>query len=256
VAGDSARRALNDAAAHAGTQLLDNVQVKTSAGVPIPKVVVRYQSSNSLVASFTNPFGTSTSAPQINASSPGVVLLTAEATVYGRRLVDSLWYTVGYPLRVLCSYGSGEFVITGLDGPMTLPANFLSIGQLVIGQGGAVLWGNSIQGSGDDSLDIQFDDTTGIVGIPAPTGFAHYASTIPIAIPAGPGGNIPAFPAAKLTPYFTFRVILYDSTTSKARMFTQPGTYHWMSPRRGISGTVTVVPNDSLYNSFHPAMSR
>jgi hypothetical protein len=185
----------------------------------------------------------------INANAMGVVLLTAEATVYGRRRVDSLWYTVGAPLRVVCSYGTGEYEIFVGSGGISAPTtNSLSLGALMVGQGGAILWGNSTHGFSDDSLDIQFDDTMGIAGLIAPTTF--WGRLGPIISPEGRGGNIPAFPAAVQITYVEYPGwidVFYDSTSSRARLFTRPGTYHWSSVHRGIHGTVTVVSNDSLH---------
>jgi hypothetical protein len=247
VVGDSARRPLIDMAAQISLQRLDSVQAKTATGTPIRNAVIVYRSSDTTIASFVNPVGTSTTAPQIKSNAPGVVLLTAEATIYGRHHVDSLWYTVGYPLRVICSYGAGEGWL--IVSPQ-LPANSLSLGDLVVGQGGAVLWGNSTHGMPDDSLDIQFDDTTGIVGLPTAATFPGVLFiSSSRTVPPGPGGNIPPFPAAVLQSnlgIFHFKGIVYDATTSKARMFIQPGTYHWSSVKQGIAGTVTVVSNDSL----------
>jgi hypothetical protein len=100
----------------------------------------------------------------------------------------------------------------------------------------------------DDSLDIQFDPTTGIVGLTTETQFPGYLQ-IPITIPPDSGGNIPSFPAAKTIINwndFGLNVLMYDSVTSKARVFTKPGKYRWFSKHQGVDGTVVVVPNDSL----------
>lgn len=243
VTGDSARRAVVDTTSMLGTQTFDSVVAKTSTGTVIPNVLVRYRSSDSLIAGFPSP--ASTTAPQVITNRPGVVLLTADATVYGKHKIDSLWYTVGYPLRVVCNYGVGEFAQT----PVPLSVNYLSLGQLQVGVGGAVLWANTTVGQPDNSLDIQFDHTTGIAGLPDLTTFPELFGVIPI--PAGPGGNISAFPAVVPVVLYvfqgkTYRQVAYDSYTSRARVFTRPGTYRWSSQRQGISGTVIVVSNDSV----------
>jgi hypothetical protein len=243
VSGDSARRALINTLGQLGTQTFDQPLVKTATGDTISNVLVRYHTSDALIASVAMPIARSTRAPEITIHAPGVVLLTAETTVYGKHVIDSVWYTVGYPLRLVCSYGIGEIVYN--PELASVPANFLTLGQLTIGQGGAVLWGNSIQGTADDSLDIAFDRTTGIVGLTTTASFPGVTGAI--TIPPGPGGNIPAFPAATLEPFFGgLEVLTFDSVTSKARVFTQPGTYQWTSQRHQVAGTVTVVSNDSL----------
>lgn len=244
VAGDSARRAVIDTGNVPGMQTFDAVVAKTANGAIISNVLVRYKTSDSLIANIASPV--SATSAQINAFQPGVVLLTAEATVYGRRKVDSLWYTVGYPLRILWTYGVGQLYQLK---SIPIPDNYVALGQLTVGQGGAILWGNTTQGKPNNSLDIQFDDTTGIVGLSESTAFSGMLG--PIMILAGTrGGNIPAFPAAPIVeiPFGTETLnrVGLDSTTSKARTFTQPRIYHWSSVLQGITGTVTVVSNDSL----------
>ena len=244
VAGDSARRAVIDTTAAQGTQIFDSAIAKTANGAVIPNVLVRYKSSDSLIASFASP--TSTTAPQVTANQPGVVLLTAEATVYGKRRVDSLWYVVGYPLRVVVSYGTGE--LSNYVGPGNpLPSNYLTRGAVEVGQGGAVLWGNSIDGTTHDSLNIHFDDSTRISGLADTAQFPGLYG--PFKIPPGSGGNIPAFPAGVQFLSNTFVTLLYDSTSSKARVFTEPGIYQWSSTLQGISGTVTAISNDSVFRT-------
>jgi hypothetical protein len=241
IAGDSARRAVVDRAGNVGSQTFDAPAVQTPDGSAIADALVHYRSSDPLVASFAST--TTTGTPMVNAISPGVVLLTAEATVFGKRRVDSLRYTVGYPLQVLCFYGLGQFrVVRGK--PIPDSTNTLSLGTITVGQGGAVMWGNGVAVTTDDSLDVQFDDTTGIEGLPALTTFK--GRVLNINIPPGLGGNIPAFPAAPVGNYIIYKTVLYDSTTSKARLFTQPGTYHWVSRHQEIAGIVRVVANDSL----------
>ena len=245
VTGDSARRAVIDTGNTPGTQTLDDALAKTATGAIISNVLVRYRTSDSLIANIASPL--SATSAQINAVQPGVVLLTAEATVYGRRTVDSLRYTVGYPLRVLWTYGVGQLYQASA---FPIPDNHVALGQLTVGQGGAILWGNTTQGKPNNSLDIQFDDTTGIVGLSESTSFSGNIG--PVLIPAGTrGGSIPAFPAATLEkiPFGKdmLNKIVIDSTTSRARMFTRPRVYHWSSVMQGISGTVTVVSNDSLF---------
>jgi hypothetical protein len=247
-AGDSARRPVVDALNQPGLQSLDNALVTTATGAIIQKAVVRVVSSDSLIASVTTPLF-SPEAPQVTTHAPGVVLLRAEATVFGTRLTDSLWYVVGYPLRLICAYGTGEYFLNAdpTAGVSPVPAtNVLSLGQLMVGQGGAVLWGNSIVGTSHDSLDIQFDRTTGVGGVPTPIEFQSIYGLQTIEIPAGHDGNIPAFPAAPQVDMFGFHTKLYDATTSKARVFTQAGTYQWHSTLQGIQGTVMVISNDSL----------
>jgi len=260
LVGDSARRTVLDTAGLPGIQSLDSAVVTTAAGNVIPNALVRYTSSDSLLASVT-ALTFSPQAPQVTARAPGVVLLRAEATVYGTRLTDSLLYVAGYPLRIICWYGTGDYFVK-LDPAANVPppptTNVFSLGSLVVGQGGAVLWANSIAGTPHDSLDIQFDRTTDIGGVPTPIQFPDGLG--PIVIPADSGGNIPAYPAAvEDTLSFgdiTFLTKIYDSTTSKARTFTRPGTYQWRSDLQGIQGTVMVVSNDSLLaHRGQPALS-
>jgi hypothetical protein len=247
VVGDSARRAVIDTAGKAGvSQTLDSMVAKMGE-TKIVDAMVHYASSDPLIASFASPNTAGT--PKVNANAPGVVLLTAEATVYGTTRVDSLWYTVGYPLQGFYSYGLGEMFFNSNKGPLPT-TNALSVGTLTVGQGAAVLWGNSVAALADDSLDVQFDASTGVVGLSAPatfTGVNNHA----IKIPAGSGGNIPAFPAETVSVIHFGRLMIYqlyyDSLTSKARVFSRPGTYHWVSKHQGIAGNVVVVSNDSLH---------
>jgi hypothetical protein len=248
VADDSARRAVIDAAGKKGVkQVFDRPVVKWGAA-NIPNAIVHYASSDPLIASFTTT--NTTAAPTINANAPGVVLLTAEATVYGVRRVDSVWYTVGYPLLLIASYGVGEQF--QFDIP-TQPRNRLPLGTLTIGQGGVVLWGNSLLNVADDSMDVEFDDPTDVAGLPTTMTFKGLFS---IVIPAGSGGNIPAFPATQWTgpDAFNLHYITYDSVSSKARLFPKPGTYHWVGRHQGVEGTVIVVSNDSLRPTLNPSM--
>lgn len=253
VAGDSAVRAEVDTAGRLATQTLD-FPVATAGGTAIPNAVVHYASSDPLVASFAIP--NTTLAPVVSGNAPGVVLLTAEATVYGTRKIDSLWYTVGYPLRVIFDYGIGEFipVLSGILAKNLALPNRQTLGTLTIGQGGVVLWGNTIMHQADDSLDVQFEDTTNVAGLATPMTFPNISGLAAIPLSAGLGGNIPPFratipkvvnPAA--APNNRRTTLIYDSTSSRARRFPVPGTYRWHSVHQGISGTVVVVADSSLH---------
>ena len=250
VPGDSARRAIVNDSGVVSMQTLDPVIAKSTTGAVMPNVLVRYRSSDSLTAAFMAT--ATTDVPQVMANKPGVALLTAEATVYGRRRVDSLWYTVGYPLRLLTQYGVGEFYAY----PFTLPANYLGVGSLQVGLGGAVAWGNTTVGTTDNTLDIEFDRTTAIEGVPEGTAFPGFFGNITLQATAG--GNIPAFAAAiplvEGIQYVTTHIQL-DSSCVRGRFFTQTGTYSWSSQHQPISGTVTVIPNDSLI-AHSPAANR
>jgi hypothetical protein len=175
-------------------------------------------------------------------SYPGVALLTAEATVYGKRLVDSLWYTVGYPLWMLARYGSPQGF--GEDTTFyTKPNPYLPNGTLTIGQGGVVLWTNMMYLWPDDSLDVEFDDPTNVLSttVTFNDGFGQQ-----VTIPADAGGNIPSFPRAPFVFSEGYYYFTYSSVSTRARRFPQPGTYHWVSQHQGIDGRVVVVSNDSL----------
>jgi hypothetical protein len=259
VAGDSARRSTvaddtTDLPGQPptvwGWQLLDSMVARTATGAAMANVLVRYQSSDTLIARFARRIGNGSTAPIVVANFPGVVMLTAEATIYGKRRVDSLRYLVGYPLRMTTVYG-----VAGIS-PVLIPplgeTNTLSLGTLTIGQGGAVLWSNSTGFVTDDSLDIVFDDPTHVAGLSASILFQSDFGKLEV--PAGPGGNIAAFPAAvpqNLCPDCDppIPLVMFDSVTSRARVFPQPGTYHWSSPRQGIRGTVIVISNDSILSA-------
>jgi hypothetical protein len=119
----------------------------------------------------------------------------------------------------------------------------------MIGQGGVVLWGNSLLNVADDSMDVEFDNPADVAGLPATMTFRGQLGSI--VIPAGSGGDIPAFPAAQWTGPDAFDIyyITYDSVSSKARLFPKPGTYHWVGRHQGVAGTVIVVSNDSLQST-------
>jgi hypothetical protein len=243
VIGDSARRSVLDAVGNKQRQTLTSPVARTAAGLSIPNASVYFTSSDTLIASFLS--ANTSNAPRVIANAPGQALLKAEATVYGKRLEDSLWYTAGYSLGAVYAYGIPAFSSFVL--PQSL-VNTWATGTVRIAQGGAVLWGNSITGQADDSLDVQFDDSTAVAGLTVAKQFLGLALGNLVTIPAGSGGNIMAFPAAVVThdTVGNFYYLRYDSLTAEARVFPQPGTYHWVSRHQGISGNVVVIANDSI----------
>jgi hypothetical protein len=249
VPGDSARRAVIPDTGGIGGGALAPVRqdftsiVKDVPGNVIPNIAVRFGSSNPQVANFGNPtIGT------VTAITPGVVLLTAETTVYGTSRTDSMLYVVGWPLVQQITYGNKLNVSfpTSTLGP---PNRFFGVGSRVIGLGGAVVWINQTSGLTDDSLDVIFDDTVGIRGPTVPTMINLEASVlIPFAYPPDPSANIPALGTIQPISFLLPDIVYYetDATNSAVRYFTKSGTYHWHSQRQGISGTIRVVSNDSI----------
>jgi hypothetical protein len=260
VAGDSARRAtIPDTGFGFGVQLpitqdFDTSIVKDALGNAIPNVAVRFRSADRLIARFVDPtIGT------VTAISPGAVLLTAEATVYGKSKTVSLPYIVGWPLQQKLTYGGslGSKNVSGLSLPAQIltPPNILqSQGSynFVIGQGGDIIWINHTVGLVDDSMDVQFDDTVGIRGPTVPTTISslttvfHFPPFV-FTYPPDPSANIPALSTIQQIPFFGFLFFSNSPSNSAIRYFTRSGTYHWRSLRRGLSGTIKVVSNDSMH---------
>jgi hypothetical protein len=249
VAGDSARRAVVPDTGGSGvvTQDFDTLVVKDAAGNAIPGVVVRFRSADPLVAGFARA-----NSGTVTVVAAGKVLLTAEATVYGKSLTDSVLYVVGWPLVQIIKYGGrwqgvGSF---GKQNQFDLPNRLQTVGNLVVGQGGAVIWQNQTFGLADDSMDVQFDDTVGIRG---PTVSTSISGLIPLfppfasPYPPDPNANIPAMGSVQgfevIPGFFIYSV---NANSSAIRYFTRTGTYHWRSIRRGVSGSVRVVSNDSI----------
>jgi hypothetical protein len=253
VAGDSARRAIIpdtglDVSGTPVTQDLDIPVVRDAQGNAIPDAAVRFTSSDRSIARFANA-----SSGTVTAIGSGAVLLTAEATVYGRSKTDSIRYVVGMPLLQEVVYGGTFGQLDGLLQRTLSPPNRLhnQTSSLVVGLGGAVIWMNRTLGLVDDSMDVQFDDTVGIRGPTVPTRIndvtPFFLPFLAFAYPPDPNANIPAMGTIQvinLGPGFDFYV---DNTSNSAiRYFTRLGTYHWHSVRRGISGSIRVVSNDSL----------
>jgi hypothetical protein len=238
VTGDSAIRSGITATGEPGTQTFASPLVTTVSGDSIPNVVVRFASANPLIASFEDPrVGT------VTAVATGRVLLTAEATVYGRRQVDSLWYTVGWPVEGLVQYGGIESYVYS---PPDLPNRLQQGADIVINQGGMVIWVNSTWGRTDNSLDVQFDDTTAVAGLQEMTDVSLQWWGDVVTVPPDAGGNI--LPFGTIVPVFDgYGNYFIDGPDNvRVRIFSRVGTYHWHSLRQGIMGTIHVLANDAI----------
>lgn len=238
VAGDSAIRAGIISTEDPVTQTFAFPFVTTATGDSIPNTVVRFASSNPLVAVFQSPtIGT------VSAVSIGRVLLTAEATVYGRRTVDSLWYTVGWPTAAVVKYGS---YLANSSLPV-LPNTFQLGDSVVVGQGGKVFWVNHTEESADNLLDVVFDDPTAAGATPDSSYLASPFYGI-YSLPPDVGGNIPAFATLPPTVFFDPNEPFWIDTATNIRVRTFPrvGVYHWHSLHQKINGTVTVKSNSSI----------
>lgn len=226
--GDSAKRAVILPNGTIATQAFAAPFVRTSAGDSIPNAVVRFSSSDPLIADFVNPTqGT------VTAVSMGTVVLTAEATVYGKRLTDSLSYTVGLPLQKFINYGAacagGAPGSTPFCLKPSLPNKLQYGGNLVVSVGANIVWANSMWQTTKDSLDVVFDDTNGVEGL------SRMETIAGVAFQPDVGGNIPAF--GTITCLFFCR---FNAVDLRVRKFTKPGTYHWHSQIQNVSGTIEV----------------
>jgi hypothetical protein len=171
------------------------------------------------------------------------VLLTAEATVYGRRMIDSLWYTVGWPVKDVVQVGAVESYLC--DPPTG--ANTLQHGaELSINQGGAVLWINSRWGSADDSLDVQFDEPAVAAGFSSETTVGVDQWGDQITVLPNDSGDIQPFGTIVPIPDGCGVNIDYwidGPDNVRVRTFPHVGTYHWHSVRQGVAGTIHVIAN-------------
>jgi hypothetical protein len=260
VAGDSASRSALTSAnisqfggiVSPTEQVFDTPLVKDSLGNEIPNAAVRFKSADISIASI---FGFTKSAT-VTTVSPGVVLLTAEATVYGRSKTDSIRYVVGWPelQRIRYGYAVRLQTVAGIPvTPATPPNKFLEAVSdvIVLGQGGAILWINTTMGFADDSMDVQFDDTVGVRGPTVPTTI-NGVSEFPFPpfgfqYPVDPSANIPALGTIQQVSFAGFLLYSTNASNSAIRYFTRSGTYQWRSLRRGLSGTIRVVSNDSIH---------
>jgi hypothetical protein len=257
VAGDSASRStLTSAGTLAGilptAQDFDIPVVRDELGNEIPNAVVRYKSADDGIARFN--FQTSST---VTAVSPGAVLLTAEATVYGKSITDTILYVVGWPLfqEIVYGYGITTPIISGVPVSTATPPNQIrndfNTDDYVIGQGGAILWINQTMGLTDDSMDVQFDDTVGVRGPTVPTTINTIAlfpfPPFGFQYPVDPSANIPALGTIQQISFAGFLLYSTNASNSAIRYFTRSGTYHWRSIRRGLSGTIRVVSNDSIH---------
>jgi hypothetical protein len=235
------------------TQNFDTPVVKDALGNEIPNAAVVFKSADPTIANFVDA-----SSGTVTAMSSGAVLLTAEATVYGRNKTDSIRYVVGWPLIQKVMYGS-VIIINGV-GPgcpctsVTPPNKMISSANTdgyVIGQGGAVLWINQTMGFPNDSMDVQFDDTVGVRGPTVPTTINSIAlfpfPPFGFQYPVDPNADIPALGTIQQISFAGFLLYSSNASNSAIRFFTQSGTYHWHSLRRGLSGTIHVVSNDSIH---------
>ena len=214
-------------------------QALDQANTPISSAHIRYTSSDTAVATINQQ------SPSIFGHKVGATMLYAEATIYGVRRVDSLPYTIGYPIamsiEVLSKAGS------------TTP--YFSPGTVTINVGGTVAWYSAVPNG--QSVDVTFDmpsaahatDSAYFANVlPINTYGWYNGAAIPAVIPTEGGGNIPniVFDSVCVGDIFennhcgNYAGFYY---VGHARTFPTVGSYPYHSTYYGITGVVNVVRN-------------
>jgi len=179
----------------------------TAGGDSIPEISTYFTTSDVTVATIDRSTGF------LNPMQPGHLDVYATTTTYGVTKVDTLPYTIGYPVIVL------------IDIPPKVQANGQSIpvfspDSVVLGPGARVLFSNEL----GPATDVTFDD---------PTNVAQDDQYCPLAPVLCGSGNIAPF--------------VYDPNDPtgvsgfRARDFPVPGTYTFHSALFGSTGIIVIV---------------
>lgn len=207
-----------------GNKRLD-VEVQDASGATISEALIALTTSTPLSATFPgSPLGAqsvttvTTSGPVVVAfdpakSRPGLVTVSADATIYGVTVRDSLVVTLRDPVLAVLEIGK-ETVTGNTPGSTWTHYTVLPSRPVTIGVGGFVWWVNFTP----DSLDVVFDD-------PA-------TATADVNVLNSGGGNIP--------PFVGCPGVLDHCLNAASRQFLQSGTVQFHSVKTGISGTIIV----------------
>ncbi len=168
---------------------------------PIPDPMTRYRSSNGRAISVSDN-GT------LSATNVGTTMIYASATVYGKRVTDSMEITAIHPRLAVVEvqYRTRDGVKVAIFNP----------DSLTITRGADVVWANLR----NDQVDVVFED-------PSTAGAAQQTYG-KIMDRSGAAGNIPAW-----TP-----TGIQDSY--RVRNFAQPGTYRYRSALYNTSAIIVV----------------
>lgn len=186
-------------------------------GNPIDGLPVHYQSldqTTGLVDTWSST---------ITGLRPGYFNIVANATVYGERFTDTLRYRIGYPGLVKPSIYGKMYAYLIYEVGTFYPV-VLTVGT------GAVVELQYSMGSDGYLADMIFDNPAALDSVPE-----QYACTTH-GLACGDVGSIEAF-----GPSAVFAYDDYDANRTRARRFTQPGTYPYHSELWGTGGTIIVV---------------
>ena len=211
-------------------------------GDSIPNVQFRVTSSDpNLVFYLTGGFG-----PYLTPDRPGVFLVFAEATIYGVSRVDTIQYTVGWPIASTVNV----YPVTPV-GRITPLGNF-SPHDDTVAVGATVVWVNNLQ---RQPIDITFDTPSGVNAADSAQFASGYFGASYV-VPNDGGGNIAQFTPVVVTTIDTSRaedgtIISVDTTTAihnnaRARQFLHTGAYPYHSVLYGTTGLIHVLPESQV----------
>jgi hypothetical protein len=199
-----------------GTKMLD-VQVQDGNQTVIPEALVALQLSTPFEATFFGSSVSTSGSVEIDfdpaVSHPGVVVVSAAATIYGVTLHDTLRLTLTNPKLAIFSLQS-QTVSGDTPGSTRTTYSMVPGAPVPIEVGGVVWWWNQ----NADSLDIVFDNPN---LASADNNFLNTGS-----------GNI--------SPFSGCDGFLDQCQNVYARQFNAPGTVHFHSLKTGVSGTIVV----------------
>ena len=193
--------------------------------------------------SFNNGPDPATGGCGVNRSRPGKMWIHAEATVYGVSRVDSVLYTVGWPLfgivNVLPHTPVGRLQPIGVFDP----------GDDTVAVGAIVVWHNWLAAG---LADVVFDNPSAAQGIDTIQYAQNNFTRSGLGLTSNQEtGNISGFPNdSTCTLYQYVGSTLCDGNTLvhfvRARQFLQAGTYRYHSALYGTAGVIHVLPESQF----------